>query len=198
MKARLCLVASVLLMAAPAFAQEPLDKIGSEPSTTNDQAAPAATPDPMDNVGAQPSMPGNQAAPTAAPEPMDKVGTEQSAPSNQPAPAQQAEVPAEVVVTDLTETEDGKKLINKWGVPADSVAQMDVFDANGKKIGQVDAVLQDKNGEIKGVAIGYGGFLGFGEKGAIVTLDQLQLKDGTLITDVSEDQLSKLPEWLKK
>jgi sporulation protein YlmC with PRC-barrel domain len=185
-------------MAAPAFAQEPLDKIGAEPSTTNDQAAPAATPDPMDKIGADPSTPGDQAAPTATPEPLDKVGTEPSAPSDQPAPGQRADMPAEVVITDLTAVDDDKKLVRPWNVPADSVAEMDVYDANGKKIGQVDAVLQDKNGEIKGVAVGYGGFLGFGEKGAIVTLDQLQLKDGTLITDVSEDQLSKLPEWMKK
>ena len=35
-----------------------------------------------------------------------------------------------------------------------------------------------RNGEIKGVAIEYGGFLGFGEKGAILTLDQVKPKDG--------------------
>jgi sporulation protein YlmC with PRC-barrel domain len=196
MKARLCLVASVLLMAAPAFAQEPLDKLGTEPSMSNDQAAPAATPDPMDKIGADPSTPGNQAAPAATPEPIDHVGTEPSH-SSQPAAAQ-ADAPAEVVITDLTAVDDNKKLVKPWGVPADSVAQMDVYDNAGKKIGQVDTVLQDKNGEIKGVAVGYGGFLGFGEKGAIVTLDQLKLKDGALVTDISEDQLSTLPEWLKK
>jgi sporulation protein YlmC with PRC-barrel domain len=185
-------------MAAPAFAQEPLDKVGTEPSATNDQAAPAATPDPMDKIGSEPSTPGNQAAPADTPEPLDKVGTEPSAPGNQAAPGQRADAPAAVVITDLTEVDDNTKLVKPWGVPADSVAEMDVYDANGKKIGQVDAVLQDKNGEIKGVAVGYGGFLGFGEKGAIVTLDQLQLKDGTLVTEIDEDQLAQQPEWMKK
>jgi sporulation protein YlmC with PRC-barrel domain len=75
---------------------------------------------------------------------------------------------------------------------------MDVYDANGKKIGEVDAVLEDKNGDVKAVAIGYGGFLGFGEKGAVVTLDQVRLKDGALVTEMDEEGLSKLPEWLKK
>ena len=42
-------------------------------------------------------------------------------------------------------------------------------------------MLEDSNGEIKGVAIEYGGFLGFGEKGAIMTFDQLKLKDGNLV-----------------
>jgi sporulation protein YlmC with PRC-barrel domain len=103
-----------------------------------------------------------------------------------------------VVITDLTETQDGGKLVRPWNVPVDSVAEMDVFDANGKKIGEVDAVLEDKDGEVKGVAVGYGGFLGFGEKGAVVTLDQLKLKDGTLVTDINEDQLDQQPEWTKK
>jgi len=199
MKARLCLVASVFFMAAPALAQEPLDKVGAEPSTTNEQAAPAPTPDPMDKTGSEPSTPGNQAAPAATPEPLDKVGTEPSAPDNQPAPAPQAAAPgAPAEVGDLSQATEGSKLVKPWNVPVDAIEQMDVYDANGKKIGEVDAVLQDKNGDIKGVAVGYGGFLGFGAKGAVVTLDQLQLKDGTLITEVDEDQLSKLPEWLKK
>jgi sporulation protein YlmC with PRC-barrel domain len=221
MKARLCLAASLLLMAAPAFAQEPVDKAGSEPSTAgqaapaptpdpldktatepstnNNQAAPAAMPEPLDKTATEPSTNENQAAPAEKPEPLDKVGTEQpSPPANQPAPQAKADAPAEVVVSELTEAQDKKKLVKPWNVPVDTVEQMDVYDANGKKLGQIDAVLQDKNGDVRGVAVGYGGFLGFGEKGAIMTLDQLKLKDGTLITDVNEDQLSKLPEWLKK
>ncbi len=198
MKARLCLVTSLLLLAAPAFAQEPLGQTGTEPSM---QAAPsggAMTPEPNDKIGAEPSTQAAPAPGDTAPgnEPLEKIGTE---PSKSGAPdQQQAEVPAELVITDLTEAQDGKKLVKPWNVPVDSVAQMDVLDAKGKKIGQVDAVLQDKNGDVRGVAVGYGGFLGFGEKGAIVTLDQVKLKDGTLVTDIDEDGLSKLPPWLKK
>jgi len=72
---------------------------------------------------------------------------------------------------------------------------MDIYDANGKKIAEVDSVLEDKNGEVKGFAIEYGGFLGFGEKGAVITFDQVQLKDGNLVTDLTEDQLTTLPAW---
>ncbi len=209
MKAKLCLVTSLLLLAGPALAQEPLDKIGSEPATTSDQAAPAPVPDtgmanePLEKAGTEPATTADQAAPAADPgmakEPLEKAGTE---PSMTPAPAapapQAAAAPAEVVITDLTLSDDNKKLVKPWGVPADQIAQMDVFDANGKKLGEVDAVLQDKNGEIKGVAVGYGGFLGFGAKGAIVTLDQLKLKDGALVTELTEDQLPQQPEWPKK
>ncbi len=193
MKARLCLVTSLLLLAAPAFAQEPLGQTGTEPST---QMAPGPSDtgqakEPLGQAGTEPStqaQPSESAMPPAK-EPLERAGTESE---------QMGGRPAEVVITELTEAQDGSKLVRPWNVPVDSVAEMDVYDANGKKIGEVDAVLQDKNGEIKGVAVGYGGFLGFGEKGAIVTLDQLKLKDGTLVTDINEEQLSKQPEWMKK
>jgi sporulation protein YlmC with PRC-barrel domain len=185
----MCLVVSALLLAAPAFAQEPLDNTGSEPST---QMAPAGQMQP----GGEPI---EKADPGTAPggttmkggEPLENTG---------PQSGKQAatDAPAMIVITDLTEAQDDKKLVKPWNVPVDSVEDMDVYDANGKKIGEVDAVLEDKNGDVKAVAIGYGGFLGFGEKGAVVTLDQVRLKDGALVTEMDEEGLSKLPEWLKK
>ena len=52
-----------------------------------------------------------------------------------PAPApQQAEVPAEVVISELTAVDDGKKLVQPWALPAERIAEMDVYDANGKTI----------------------------------------------------------------
>lgn len=146
------------------------------------------------------------AGPALAQEPLsdtDQEMQQQQPPSDaMPAPGStapqgQADQPAMVVVSDLTAVDDDKKIVSPWGVPVDQLEEMDVYDANGKKIGEVDVVLQDKNGDIKGVAIGYGGFLGFGEKGVVATFDHLQLKDGSVITDFNEEQLSKLPEWLK-
>lgn len=191
MNTKLCLLASALMLAAgPAFAQEPLENSGTEPTT---QMAPTpntdpAAKEPLDQAG---TAPAEQAASPAAetPEPLAADAT---------ADQKSADAPAEVVFTELTTVDDNKKMVGPLGLPADSVAQMDVFDKAGKKIGEVDAVLQDKNGEIKGVAVGYGGFLGFGEKGAIVTLDQMKLKDGALVTDLTEDQLSSQPNWPNK
>ncbi len=197
MKARLCLVTSLLLLAAPAFAQEPLESTGTEPPK---QMAPSPSDtgqakEPLDQVGTEP---GKQAAPAESAMPPANEPLEQAGANADEKQQQAADQPAEVVISDLTEAQDGKKLVKPWNVPVDSIAQMDVLNAKGKKIGQVDAVLQDKNGDIRGVAVGYGGFLGFGEKGAIVTLDQVKLKNGTLVTDIDEDGLSKLPPWLKK
>ena len=172
MKARVCLVASALLFAGQAWAEDSM-------TPKSDPGLPAPAP----------------AATEPAPAPPQ---TEAATPAPAPAPQQQAEVPAGVVITELTAVDDQKKLVTPWALPADRVAEMDVYDKNGKKIGDVDAVLQDKRGEIKGVAVVHGGFLGFGSKDSIITLDRLQLKDGDIVTELTEDQLSQQPEWTKK
>ena len=172
MKARVCLVASALLFAGQAWAEDSM-------TPKSDPGLPAPAP----------------AATEPAPAPPQ---TEAATPAPAPAPQQQAEVPAGVVITELTAVDDQKKLVTPWALPADRVAEMDVYDKNGTKIGEVDAVLQDKRGEIKGVAVVHGGFLGFGSKDSIITLDRLQLKDGDIVTELTEDQLSQQPEWTKK
>jgi sporulation protein YlmC with PRC-barrel domain len=196
MKAKLCLVASVLLFAGQALAEEPLATPKSDPGLPAPPPAatePAPAPAPQTEAMTPAPEPQKDAA-TPAPEPQKEAAT----PAPAPAPQQQAEVPAEVVITELTAVDDQKKLVTPWALPADRVAEMDVYDKNGKKIGEVDAVLQDKKGEIKGVAVVHGGFLGFGSKDSIITLDRLQLKDGDIVTELTEDQLSQQPEWTKK
>ncbi len=186
MKARLYLVASALLFAGQAMAEEPL-------TPKSDPGLPAPAPAATEPAPAPAPAPQTEAT-SPAPEPQHEAAT----PAATPAPQQQAEVPAEIVITELTAVDDHKKLVKPWAIPVDTVEEMDVYDKDGKKIGEVDAVLQDKKGEIKGVAVGYGGFLGFGEKGAIVTLDQVKLKDGNLVTELTADQLSQQPAWMNK
>ena len=206
MKARLCLVASLLLFAGQAMAEDPSATPGDDTPATTEQMAPAAPPAAPAATEPAPAPAPQAATPEPAPAPQKEAATPEPAPVPQkeaatpepaPAPQKEAAAPAEIVITELTEVDDDKKLVTPWALPVDSVEEMDVYDANGNKIGEVDAVLQDKNGEIKGVAIEYGGFLGFGEKGAVLTFDQLTLKDGTIVTELTEDQLPDQPAWDK-
>jgi hypothetical protein len=120
------------------------------------------------------------------------------APMTPPAADKEAAAPAAASPTamnDLKKSEDDAKMVPSLNASVDKVEEMDIYDANGKKIAEVDSVLEDSAGEVKGVAIEYGGFLGFGEKGAILTFDQVKAQDGKLITTLTEDQLGTLPAW---
>jgi hypothetical protein len=179
MTTRISLVAVLAVLAGSAFAQEP----PAAPSTTEKA----------------PSMQSDQMAPSTTPAPEAPAATEPTpAPAPAPAADKSAAAPApsgDVAAGALKETEDDAKMVAPLNASVDKVENMDIFDANGKKIAEVDSVLEDSNGEIKGVAIEYGGFLGFGEKGAIVTFDQLKQKDGNLTTELTEEQLPTLPAW---
>ena len=44
----------------------------------------------------------------------------------------------------------------------------------------------------------HGGFLGFCSKDSIIMLDRLKLKDGDIVTELTEDELDAQPAWNKK
>ena len=180
MTARISLVALLAVMAGSAFAQEP----PAAPSTTEKA----------------PSMQSDQMAPSTTPAPEAPAATEPTPAAPAPTADKEAAAPAaapsgDVAASALKKSEDDAKMVPQLNASVDKVEEMDIFDANGKKIAEVDSVLEDSAGEIKGVAIEYGGFLGFGEKGAIVTFDQLKAQDGKLVTDLTEEQLTTLPAW---
>jgi sporulation protein YlmC with PRC-barrel domain len=178
MTTRISLAALLAVMAGAAFAQEPASPPATEnaPSMQSDQMTPSTTPAPEAPAATEPT-------PTA-PAPSDK---EAAAPAPTPS--------SDVASSALKESEDDNKMVAPLNASVDKVEEMDIYDANGKKIAEVDSVLEDANGEIKGVAIEYGGFLGFGEKGAILTLDQVKTQDGKLVTELTEEQLPTLPAW---
>ena len=183
MKVRYSLIAALAVMSAPVFAQD-------APAPSTQESSPPAQTEPM-----------APATPPAATTP----STTDPAPAPAPAPAapdKEAAAPAPSTSTtmaagDLKESADDAKMVPSLNATVDKVEEMDIFDANGKKIAEVDAVLEDSAGEVKGVAIEYGGFLGFGESGAILSFDQVKAQDGKLITTLSEDELKTLPAWDK-
>lgn len=134
-----------------------------------------------------------------AQEPIADVDKQMPPAATAPPPASKlgAPSPAEVVITELTEVDNNDKASTPWGFTVREVDKMDVYDASGKKIAEVDHVLGDKNGEVRGVVIGYGGFFGFGKKPIVITVDQLKAEDGNLVTLLTEEQLSKKPAWMK-
>ena len=49
-----------------------------------------------------------------------------------------------------------------------------VYNNNNENVGSIDDLLVDKSGNVKGVVIGVGGFLGMGEHLVAVSFDQVK------------------------
>ncbi|WP_456777034.1 PRC-barrel domain-containing protein [Bradyrhizobium sp. USDA 4369] len=52
-----------------------------------------------------------------------------------------------------------------------------VYNNNNENVGSIDDLLVDKSGNVKGVVIGVGGFLGMGEHLVAVSFDQVKFSD---------------------
>jgi sporulation protein YlmC with PRC-barrel domain len=72
-----------------------------------------------------------------------------------------------------------------------------VYDPAKDKIGTVDDVIIDNRGQVSGLIIGVGGFLGVGEKDVAVTFDAVhaEMKNGDwyLTLDTTKDALKSAP-----
>jgi sporulation protein YlmC with PRC-barrel domain len=72
-----------------------------------------------------------------------------------------------------------------------------VYDPAKDKIGTVDDVIISDSGQVTGLMIGVGGFLGAGEKDVAVPLDAVkaEMKDGSwyLTLDTNKDSLKSAP-----
>ena len=77
------------------------------------------------------------------------------------------------------------------GVTVSEYYKQSVYDTKDNKIGDVNDVLLDKNGQVSAVILGVGGFLGMGEKDVAVPFNAIKIteKDGNryLVMDTSKE-----------
>lgn len=93
------------------------------------------------------------------------------------------------------EVDDESLAVPGLNLTVDQVEDMEVVNAAGETIGEVDEVLATPAGEIVALSVESGGFLGIGDDEVVISLDQVQLKDGKLLTQLTEDELRTLPRW---
>ncbi len=163
----------LLLQFAPALA-EPQTAPESPQAIQPDAAPPAAMPsNPADatNPNAAQVPPGVTApAPSAAQQPS---GTPNSIPPEQSAEAAPASSPF------LTKQDASEILAaNLIGQP--------VLDADNESIGEVTDLITDKDGRIRALLIGAGGFLGIGQKDLAI-----RYRDVTVTRDENDDLIIK-------
>lgn len=70
---------------------------------------------------------------------------------------------------------------------------MHVVGADGGKIGEVEDVLIDPNGQVSAVAVDLRGMMG--SHAVIMTLDRFRLISNQLVTALTRDQIQQLPVW---
>jgi hypothetical protein len=54
---------------------------------------------------------------------------------------------------------------------------VDVYNRANEKLGDINEILLDKDGKVKAVVIGVGGFLGIGERDIAVSMDKLRFME---------------------
>jgi sporulation protein YlmC with PRC-barrel domain len=81
-------------------------------------------------------------------------------------------------------------------ISARKVIDTDVFDASGKKIGEVNDVVLDKtSNNIMFAIVGFGGLMGVGEKYHPIPWSELDYKEGRkgYVVGFTKDQLAAAP-----
>lgn len=107
----------------------------------------------------------------------------------------QAGTGAALDVKSLRELDDDSPLRGPGGLSVEQMEDMAVFDAAGKKIGEVEEVLATADDRIVAVTVEFGDFMGIGGKEVVVGLDQLQLDGDRFVTTLSSEQLETMPTW---
>lgn len=95
----------------------------------------------------------------------------------------------------LVEVDDDNLRVAALSVTVDQLEDMDVYDAAGMKIGDVEDVLGATKDQPAAVAVDADDFLGQDGEDVVVAIDQLRIQDGKLVTDVTKDALAEMPRW---
>jgi hypothetical protein len=95
----------------------------------------------------------------------------------------------------LTPMTGSNAIISPFNLPANQLAQMDVYSSDGKFIGNAGQVLADSSGRPVAMSVEAGGFLGLGSHEVIVPLGQLRAQGTQLVTNYTRAQIDTLPPY---
>ena len=82
---------------------------------------------------------------------------------------------------------------------ASELINQSVYNRANERVGEVNELVLDQNGQVVAAIIGVGGFLGIGERNVAVNFSQLQMMmDGStmrLVVNADKAQLQQAPEF---
>jgi sporulation protein YlmC with PRC-barrel domain len=89
-------------------------------------------------------------------------------------------------------------LSTDWWLASD-IYKADIYDPSEHKIGKATNLVIDSNGNLKGVIIGVGGFLGINKKDVVIPFKELKVstRDGKywLVLNRTKDELKLAPAY---
>ncbi len=95
-----------------------------------------------------------------------------------------------------TETAAAPAQAGMTAVPASRVMHMNVKNAHGDTLGDVQHVLMHGADHKPYVVIGHGGFLGLGEKQVALPVDSMFMRGNNLVMrGLTDDQIRGMPSW---
>ncbi|HYH19749.1 MAG TPA: PRC-barrel domain-containing protein [Azospirillum sp.] len=85
-------------------------------------------------------------------------------------------------------------------MPAGQAEQLignDVLSSGGQEMGEVENLIIDAQGQIKGLVVQWGGFLGIGDKERVVPWNQVQYDHANdrVVIDMTKEQIQALPQY---
>ena len=101
-----------------------------------------------------------------------------------------AQQPTTGSVPSLVEVEKEAMMVERFNLSVNQLADMEITDSGGKRIGEVEDILMTSEGQITAVAVEV-----VGDKEVVMELDQLRRKGDVFITDLTEEQVKALPSW---
>lgn len=84
--------------------------------------------------------------------------------------------------TTTTTTTTTTEVSTKGNWRTSKLVGLNVYNDNNESIGSINDMLTDKNGDIKAVVIGVGGFLGIGEHLVAVPMDKVKFVEEPVVT----------------
>jgi hypothetical protein len=192
-----CTALGLVLGLSPALAQDPnpTDETQMPPAMEQPAApsevAPAAPAEPADPAA---PIPGDTSEMSPA-QPDQSLPQSSEAPKNiEPAAPKSAE--AESGGAQFLARQDSSDLL------ATNLIGETVYNGQDESIGEINDLVTDQGGKIVAVLVGYGGFLGMGEKDVAIRFEDLRIvrednNNVKVMADLSEETLAAAPDFEK-
>lgn len=171
-----------LLAAGPALAQS------TSPSA--DPAKPSMGDTTTSPSGTTPGSTGGATDMQRSPS-QDMTAPDATAPdSSAAAPSADADKTAQI----------GNDAVSATGIQVSELMGAAVRNSANESIGNINDVLLTKDGQVDGVIVGVGGFLGLGEKNVALKFSELQIDNSNpnepkITSTATSDALAAAPEW---